>query len=162
MYKLQHPENLSFLEVETEFIKRSNTLSNLLNDLDSWNSSEPIPVSLDYDNLSKLYSLYLEVKDLMCDEQKLIVILTENLDTYINKYPKCNKNPPCYDKLFELYQNLSKEEICEFIKITDFLDMSGLTRILSIIYAIYIKNMKNCDEKVEIFRTIRQRLGHIN
>ena len=85
MYKLQHPENLSFLEVETEFIKRSNTLSNLLNDLDSWNSSEPIPVSLDYDNLSKLYSFYLEVKDLMCGEQKLIVILTENLDTYINK-----------------------------------------------------------------------------
>jgi len=40
--------------------------------------------------------------------------------------------------------------------------MIGITRILSIIYAIYIKNMKNYDEKVEIFRTIRQRLGYIN
>ena len=35
MYKLQHPDNLSILEVEKEFIKNSNTLSNLLNDLDS-------------------------------------------------------------------------------------------------------------------------------
>ena len=162
MYKLQHPENLAFLEVETEFIERSNTLSNLFNDLDSWNSSEPIPVSLDYANLSKLYSFYLEVKDLMCGEQKLIVILIENLDTYTNKYPRCNKDPPCYDKLFELYQKLSEKEIYELIKITDFLDMLGLTRILSLIYSIHLKNMKNYDEKVEIFRAIRQRLGYIN
>ena len=162
MYKLQHPDNLSILEVEKEFIKNSKTLSNLLNDLDSWNSTEPIPISIDYQKLTNLYSFYNEVKDLMCDDTKLITVLTEDLDGYINKYPGYNKNPPCYEKLFELYERIGIDELCEFLKITDYLDMLGLTRILSLIYAIYLKNMKNYDEKVEIFKIMRQRLGHIN
>ena len=161
MYKLQHPNDLSILKVEQEFIKNSNTLSNLLDDLNSWDSSEPIPLRLDHNKLSKLYSFYLEVKDLMCDGEKLIIMLRDNLDKYINKYPKWNKDPPCFDKLYEFYQKLSIEEIYEFIKITDFLDMPGLTRIIGIIYAIHIKNMNNYDEKVKIFRKMRERLGHI-
>ena len=109
-----------------------------------------------------LYSFYNEVKDLMCDNTKLIIVLTEDLDDYINKYSNCNKNPPCYDKLIELYERIGIEELNEFLKITDYLDMLGLKRILSLIYAIHLKNMKNYNEKVEIFKIMRQRLGYIN
>ena len=42
----------------------------------------------------------------MCDDTKLITVLTEDLDGYINKYPGYNKNPPCYEKLFELYERI--------------------------------------------------------
>ena len=92
----------------------------------------------------------------------MITYLEDNLDEYIEKYPNKNVNPPFYDKILELYKDLSLEDIKEYIKIADFLNMLGITRIISLIYALYIKNIGDYDEKLEIYKKMRQRLGHIN
>ena len=160
MYTLQNNENT--LEVSEDFIKNSKTLSNMLNDLDSWDSDEPIPLPIDIIILSKFYLFYNNVKYFSCDNNNLITYLEDNLDEYIEKYPNKNVNPPFYDKILELYKDLSLEDIKEYIKIADFLNMLGITRIISLIYALYIKNIEDYDEKLEIYKKMRQRLGHIN
>ena len=160
MYILQNKEEI--LEVSEDFIKNSKTLSNMLNDLDSWNRDEPIPIPLDIIVLSKFYLFYDNVKYLSCDNNNLVTYLEDNLDEYIEKYPNKNVNPPFYDKILELYTDLSLEDIKDYIKIADFLNMLGITRIISLIYALHIKNIEDYDKKLEIYKKMRERLGHIN
>ena len=160
MYILQNKENT--LEVSEDFIKNSKTLSNMLTDLDDWNSNEPIPLPIDFLYLEKYYLFYREVKDIMYEGKKIMEYLKENLDEYIEKYPNKNVNPPFYDKILELYEDLSLEDITEYIKIADFLDMLGITRIISLIYALHIKNIEDYDKKLEIYKKMRERLGNIN
>jgi hypothetical protein len=160
MYILQNKENT--LEVDEYFVKNSGTISNMLTDLDDWNSNEPIPLPIDFLYLEKYYLFYREVKDIMYEGKKIMEYLKENLIEYIEKYPKQNINPPFYDKILELYRKLSIEDITEYIKIADFLDMLGLTRIISLIYALHIKNIEDYDKKLEIYKKMRKRLGHIN
>ena len=160
MYILQNKENT--LKVDEYFVKNSGTISNMLTDLDDWNSNEPIPLPIDFKDFGKYYSLYQEVKDIVCEGKKIMEYLQENLNDYIEKYPQKNIDPPFYDKILELSKKLSLEDITEYIKIADFLDMLGLTRIISLIYSVYLKNIEDYDDKVKIYKRMRQRLGHIN
>ena len=75
--------------VSDDFVKKSLTLTNLLNDLDGWeDKTEPIPLPLDFDSLKKFYDLFEEIKDIICDGRNIFNYLVNHLDEYIDIYPK--------------------------------------------------------------------------
>lgn len=164
MYILHNLEDT--LLVTENFIKRSNTLNNLMEDLNSWNDKSPIPIKVDFEILREFYSIFQEIENIKCDGKYIFDYLVDDLDTYIERYPQQNKEPPFQDKIVELSNRISIDYINEYMKIADFMDMMCMTRFISLLFAYFIKNLKDYDvkdydEKVEIFRTIRQRIGHI-
>ena len=145
--------------VSDDFVKNSLTLTNLLNDLDGWeDKTEPIPLPLDFDSLTKFYDLFEEIKDIICDGRNIFNYLVNHLDEYIDIYPKKNMDPPFQPKIIQISKNLSYPELLVFIKHSNFLNMLGMMRFLSLVYSHNIKNMENYDEKLEIFRKIRNKL----
>ena len=160
MFTLQNSENK--LVVTKNFIKRSKTLNNLMDDLNGWDDKSPIPMGIDFKIMKEFYTIFQEVENIKCDGKLIFDYLVDDLDTYIETYPQQNKEPPFQDKILELSNRIIIDNVNRYIKLADFLDMMCMTRFLSLVFAYFIKNMKDYNEKVEIFRRIRQRLGHIN
>ena len=159
MFTLQNSEDT--LEVSENFIKRSKTLKNLMDDLNCWENKTPIPIKVDFSILKEFYSIFQEVETLKCDDKYIFDYLVDDLDIFIERYPQKNKEPPFQDKILELYEKLSLDTVREYIKIADFMDMMCMTRFISLVFAVYIKNMDDYEEKVNIFRTMRTRLGYL-
>ena len=160
MFTLQNSEKT--LPVTENFIKRSKTLNNLMDDLNGWDDKSPIPIEVDFRIMKDFYSIFQEVGNIKCDGKLIFDYLVDDLDSYIEKYPQQNKKPPFQNKIVELSNRISIDNVNEYIKLADFLDIMCMTRFLSLVFAYFIKNTKDYEGKVEIFRTIRQRLGHIN
>ena len=151
--------NEKTLLVSDDFVKNSLTLTNLLNDLDGWkDKTEPIPLPLDFDSLKKFFDLFEEIKDIICDGRNIFNYLVNHLDEYIDIYPKKNMDPPFQPKIIKISKNLSYPELLVFIKHSNFLNMLGMMRFLSLVYSYNIKNMEYYHDKLEIFRKIRNKL----
>ena len=160
MYTLQNSENT--IPVSENFIKRSKTLNNLMDDLNGWDDKTPIPIEVDFKIMKEFYTIFQEIENIKCDGKLIFDYLVDDFDSYIEKYPQQNKEPPFQNKIIELSNRISIDNVNEYIKLADFLDMMCMTRFISLLFSYFIKNIKDYEEKVEIFRTIRQRLGHIN
>ena len=160
MYTLQNSENT--LPVSENFIKRSKTLNNLMDDLNGWGDKSPIPIEVDFKIMKEFYTIFQDVENIKCDGKLIFDYLVNDLDSYIEKYPQQNKEPHFQNKIIELSNRISIDNVNEYIKLADFLDMMCMTRFISLVLAYFIKNINDYEQKVEIFRTIRQRLGHIN
>jgi|TARA_Y100000389_G_C17404828_1_gene487462 hypothetical protein len=160
MFILQNTDNKDeTFKVSKNFVERSGTLSNMLDDLNCWDNEIPIPLSIDFKILEKFISLFQKIEIITCSGKNVLDYLVDDIDIYIHNYPEKNIEPPFQDKVIEIYQEFTKEEINSLIKIADFLDMKGVLRFISLVFAVFIKNMENYDEKVDIYRRMR---GHIN
>ena len=111
--------------------------------------------------MEEFYGIFQEVENIKCNGKPIFDYLVDDLDTYIETYPQQNKKPPFQNKIVELSKRITIDHINEYIKLADFLDIMCMTRFISLVFAYSIKNMKDYDGKVKIFRIVRQRLGHI-
>ena len=162
MFKLQDQKEINnILSVTKEFITSSKFLKNMLNDLNIWGDPTPIKIPLDFLELTEFYTIFLEFNEISFEDMNLLQYLDENIEDFIKNYPEKNKEPPFMNNIFKFYESTSLEKINNYIKIADYLDMMGMIRILSIILSLHIKNMDNYEQKFNIYKSIRQRLGHI-
>ena len=166
-YEIIKKGSNSSFTVSAHFIMKSDVLTNLI--IDSVEDSNIIkfPENFDIESLKKSYNFYQEIKDLTIKDSHnndipFVDYIEHNLDDIKNRYSSKNIDIPHFE-VFKKYSE-SQDFMSNFkniIKLNDFLNLESITRMMAPIISIFMINLPY-DMKVEVFKEMRIKLGHLN
>lgn len=150
-------------KVSKKLIKQSSYFKNMIEDTYCDGDDDnilPIPNKF-IDSIESLISIFNDFETIMVKNIPITDYLEKDINKYIQSFPEQNIMPPFTKQIISLSQKYNVKTLKLIIQLCDFLDLQSVIYVTSLIIAQKIKDIKNFDQKVKVFKKMRYKLGHI-
>ena len=146
--------------VPKEFVTSCITFTSMFEDTGGMNNSEPIPITdmFSLEEIKQYIKLFMDIYTLKVSndsqvEMSYLEYITNFRNEFIKNYTNKNLDPPHCKRLFEIYNEVGKENLKKMFDIDGFFNNPDLRKGIMLLIAAFVR-MGNEEEVDEIIHSI--------